>query len=146
LKVAGSTSTKNGSAPHARTELAVATNEWLTVRTTSPDLTPTARSARCRALVPLEQAHERGAPTTAEKAASNARTLGPWTSQPEAMASGAARCSSAPRSGTVMGRACSMRLRIYAFSRPRARKTGREGAMDRGRQRSARPCARFDTW
>src|SRR6516164_899824 len=64
--------------------------------TSSPGRTPTASSARCKAVVPLETAHACRAPT-------KAATSGPCVTQPERIALSAAETSSAPRCGSATG-------------------------------------------
>ena len=62
---------KTGSAPQCLIAFAEAINEWLTVITTSPGLTPTARRAICKAAVQLETAQANSEPTYDAKAFSN---------------------------------------------------------------------------
>lgn len=71
--------------------------------TTSPGRTPTARSARWRAVVQLETAQAYGDPTYKAKSSSNCLTFGPCVSHPEEITSIAAAVSSAPRHGLAIG-------------------------------------------
>src|ERR1043166_347424 len=103
LKVPDLTSTKTGTAPQYLTLLAVAIKEWLTVITSSPCLTPTAKRARCKAVVQLEAAHAYFAPTKAANSSSNAATSGPWVTQPERIARLAASASCSPIHGLAIG-------------------------------------------
>src|SRR5271154_1476890 len=102
-RVTGSVSANTGRARSYRTTLAEATNERGLVITSSPSLTPTARSARWRPAVPLETAHPNGAPTRAANALSNAGTRGPSESWPERSTSTTARSSASPRTGRASG-------------------------------------------
>ncbi len=99
LSVTGSMSAKTGRARSKTGALAEATNENGEVMTSSPSLTPTARSARCRPLVPEETALACAAPTRAANASSNAGTRGPSDNCPDRRTSMTARSSSAPRTG-----------------------------------------------
>src|SRR5574342_378127 len=83
--------------------LAVAMKEWLTVTTSSPGRTPTASSARCSAVVPLETAQAWRAPTYAANSRSKAATSGPCVTQPERMARPAAWTSASSMSGFATG-------------------------------------------
>src|ERR1700682_5597454 len=82
---------------------AVATNEWLTVTTSSPARTPRASSATWSAAVQLDTAHACAAPTAAANSASKADTSGPCVIQPERMARRAASASGSPRLGFARG-------------------------------------------
>src|SRR3954453_19838845 len=82
---------------------AVAIYEWLTVITSSPGRTPTASSARWRAVVPLETAHACVAPTNSANSRSKAATSGPCVTQPDKIALPAAETSCSPRCGRATG-------------------------------------------
>src|ERR1700761_190910 len=82
---------------------ALATNDELTVTTSSPGPTPTARSAKCSAAVPLATAQACGAPTAAATSRSNAATSTPWLTQPERSTRLTAASSAAPRTGRARG-------------------------------------------
>src|ERR1017187_1217548 len=84
-------------------ELAVATKEWLTVITSSPGPTPTARSARCSAVVQFETAQAWRAPTACANSVSKAATSGPCVTQPLEMGRRAASASRSSIHGLVMG-------------------------------------------
>src|SRR5579864_4335442 len=96
--------------------LAVAMYEWLTVMTSSPVRTPTANSARCRAVVPLETAQACGAPTKVANPLSKAATSGPCVTQPERMARSAADTSSRPSCGRATGMNLDMRENFSEFA------------------------------
>src|SRR3982750_2524195 len=81
-------------------------NEWLTVMTSSPAVTPATRSARCSAVVQFETAQACGAPTKAANSRSNAATSGPWVSQPEVSGPRTASISAWPRVGRAIGISC----------------------------------------
>src|SRR4051812_23763912 len=83
--------------------LAVAMNEWLTVITSSPAPTPTARSARCSAVVQFDTAHANGAPTNVANSRSKAATSGPWVSQPVDSGRRTASISADPSEGRATG-------------------------------------------
>ena len=83
--------------------MADATNENGLVTTSSPSLTPTARSARCSPAVPLDTALACGAPTRAANARSNSGTRGPSESCPERSTSSTARSSASPSTGRASG-------------------------------------------
>ena len=101
-------------------------NEWLTVMTSSPAATPTARSARCSAVVQFDTAQACGAPMYSANSCSNAATSGPCVSQPEASGRCTARISLSPMTGRAIGtwrtprdgrRSCRHRIR-FALARP----------------------------
>src|SRR5512144_146519 len=71
--------------------------------TSSPGPTPTASSARCRAVVQLETAQAYGAPTAAANSFSKAATSGPCVTHPERMGRRAASASASPITGLMMG-------------------------------------------
>src|SRR5690349_21756143 len=78
-------------------------NEWLTVMTSSPAPTPTARSARCSAVVQLETAQAYGAPTATANSRSNAATSGPCVTHPDKIARRAASASRSSSQGRATG-------------------------------------------
>src|SRR6185503_2478260 len=78
-------------------------NEWLTVMTSSPGPTPTARSARCSAVVQLETAQACGAPTAAANSRSKAATSGPCVTHPDKIARRAASASCSSSQGRATG-------------------------------------------
>src|SRR5262245_4503666 len=78
-------------------------NEWLTVITSSPEPTPTARSARCSAVVQFETAQAKAAPTKTANSRSKAATSGPWVSQPEVNGRRTASSSACPTDGRATG-------------------------------------------
>src|SRR5439155_19891474 len=82
---------------------AEATNEKGLVRTSSPSLTPAARTARCRPAVPLDTALAKPAPTRAANACSNCSVRGPSDGRPERRTAIAARSSAWPRTGRASG-------------------------------------------
>src|SRR5271165_4224620 len=83
--------------------LAVAMNDRLGHRTSSPALTPEAISARCRAVVHEDTATAHVAPTYSANRFSNSATLGPWLTQPLRRAARTAFSSSAPIEGRATG-------------------------------------------
>src|SRR6478735_1664469 len=96
-------STKTGTPSQYRMAFAVAMNEWLTVMTSSPALTPTAFRARCSAVVQLETAQACAAPTKAANSLSKAATSGPCVTHPDRITRRAASASSSPRTGLATG-------------------------------------------
>src|SRR5215510_4609823 len=82
---------------------AVAMNEWLTVITSSSASTPTARSARCSAVVQFETAQANGAPTNAANSRSKAATSGPCVSHPDDRGRRMASNSACPSDGRATG-------------------------------------------
>src|SRR4051812_6648312 len=103
LNVFWQISTKTGTAPQYRILLAVAINEWLTVTTSSPGLTPAASKARCNAVVQLVTAQACGEPTNSANSRSNAATSGPCVTQPERITRRAASASRSSIQGFVIG-------------------------------------------
>ena len=106
---------------------ALATNENGEVTTSSPSLTPAARSARCSPAVPDETAEAQGAPRNAAKASSKAGTRGPSESCPERRTSRTSSSSSVPRTGWASGISSGS-----AFTPQRAPARGRRAAARDG--------------
>ncbi len=103
LSVTGSMSANTGRARSYTTAFAVATNENGVVTTSSPSSTPTARSARCRPVVPDDTAEAWRAPTRSANASSNAGTRGPSERCPERSTSSTACSSRSPITGLASG-------------------------------------------
>jgi len=78
-------------------------NENGDVMTSSPALTPEARSARCSPAVPLDTAIACCAPSRRAKAVSNAGSIGPSESWPDIKAFITSSCSRSPISGRASG-------------------------------------------
>src|SRR5439155_17529321 len=96
-------STKTGFAPHRRTVDAVAKNVRGGMTTSWPDPMPWARSATWSAAVPFATAIACFRPRSLAKAFSNASTLGPCASIPDARTSRTPASSSSPRIGRAIG-------------------------------------------
>src|SRR4051794_20759614 len=77
--------------------------EWLTVTTSSPGPTPTARKARWSAAVQLATAQAWGAPTDSANSRSKAATSGPWVTHPDRIARRAASASASSSQGRAIG-------------------------------------------
>src|SRR4030088_3615665 len=84
-------------------ELAVAMNDKLGQRTSSPAPTPAATKARCSAVVQEETAMACFAPTYSAKRFSNSATRGPWLNHPLRNTSRTAVSSSLPTKGRATG-------------------------------------------
>src|SRR5947209_9108850 len=127
FSVTGSMSAKTGRARSYTATFALATNENGLVITSSPSLTPTARSARCSPAVPLETALANGARTRSANARSNSGSSGPSASRPERSAASTRASSSGPIIGLASGRASSGR-RLKATLRSAGSRSGRGGS------------------
>src|SRR5207253_2276532 len=103
LYVRASTSANTGVAPACWIALGVAINDIDGQITSSPGPMSRQSSARCKASVQLATATACVVPQYAATERSNSATLVPWVSQPERIASPAARTSSSPRKGIVIG-------------------------------------------
>ena len=103
LSVTGSMSANMGRARSKIATLALATNENGVVTTSSPSLTPTARSARCSPAVPLETALAWAAPARGANARSNSPSIGPSDSRPERSTPSTRSSSAAPSTGRASG-------------------------------------------
>ena len=104
FSVTGSMSTNTGRARSYRIELADATNENGEVMTSSPSVTPTARSARCSAAVPEETADAYGAPDPrGERRSRTPARAGPSERCRERSTSITACLLGSPRTGRASG-------------------------------------------
>ncbi len=103
LNVTGSMSANTGRARSYTATLALATNDSGVVITSSPSLTPTARSARCSPAVPLETAMAWAAPIRCAKARSNSPRAGPSDSRPERSTLSTRSSSASPSTGRASG-------------------------------------------
>src|SRR4051794_16192651 len=140
-------STKTGVAPQYLMQLAVAINEWLAVITSSPGEILSAVNARCKAVVQLDTAHAKGAPTKAANSRSNAATWGPCDTQPDSTASRAASASSFSRTGIAIGITKRPPLvcapprtnRVHSSTNPQAREVRLPSQPRRGNRAIVRP-------